>query len=52
MLLDRNAVVYSAIDVDITQVAIQRLNQKMPTIKVNLVPLPPGMRQQQAQQQQ
>jgi Skp family chaperone for outer membrane proteins len=43
MLVDRNAVVLSTVDVDITGTAIQRLNQKMPNIKVNLQPLPPGM---------
>jgi outer membrane protein len=51
MLLDRNAVIFSTVDVDVTQTVIQRLNQKMPTLKVNLVPLPPGVAQQQAQQQ-
>lgn len=51
MLLDRNAVIMSTVDVDITQIVIQRLNQKMPTVKVNLVPLPPGARRQQDQQQ-
>ena len=31
LLLDRNAVVLGTVDVDITGVAVQRLNQKMPT---------------------
>jgi Skp family chaperone for outer membrane proteins len=52
MLLDRNAVIFSTVDVDVTQTVIQRLNQKMPTLKVNLVPLPPGVQQQQQQAQQ
>jgi Skp family chaperone for outer membrane proteins len=50
MLLDRNAVIFSTVDVDVTLTAIQRLNQKMPTVKVNLAPLPPGVRMQQPQQ--
>ena len=49
MLVDRNAVVLSTVDVDITATAIQRLNQKMPNIKVNLQPLPPGVSPQQQQ---
>ena len=49
MLLDRNAVILSTVDVDVTQTAIQRLNQKMPTVKVNLAPLPPGVRMQSQQ---
>lgn len=50
MLIDRNAVVMSTVDIDVTQTAIQRLNQKLPNVKVNLVPLPPGMQAQQPQQ--
>ena len=42
LLLDRNAVVLGTVDVDITGVAIQRLNQKLPTVKVVPTPLPPG----------
>jgi len=42
MLLDRNAVILSTIDVDVTQSVIQRLNQKLTTIKVTPAPLPPG----------
>jgi Skp family chaperone for outer membrane proteins len=52
LLLDRNSVVLGTVDVDITGLAIQRLNQKMPTLKVELVPPPPGMQQQLQQQQQ
>jgi len=51
LMLDRNSVVLGTVDVDVTQLAVQRLNQKMPTIKVELVAPPPGMLQQ-AQQQQ
>jgi outer membrane protein len=52
LLLDRNAVVLGTVDVDITGLAVQRLNQKMPTVKVELVAPPPGALQQQQQQQQ
>jgi outer membrane protein len=43
LLLDRNAVVLGTVDVDITSVAITRLNQKMPAVKVVPTPLPPGV---------
>lgn len=49
LLVDRNAVVMSTVDIDITQTAIQRLNQKLPNVKVNLTPLPPGVAPQQQQ---
>lgn len=42
LLLDRNAVVLGTVDVDVTKVAIARLNQKLPAVKVVLTPLPPG----------
>ncbi|HXC57209.1 MAG TPA: OmpH family outer membrane protein [Rhizomicrobium sp.] len=42
LLLDRNAVVLGTVDVDVTNLAIQRLNQSMPMVKVALTPLPPG----------
>lgn len=47
LLLDRNAIIFGTIDVDVTGVAIDRLNKKMPSVKVNLVPLPPGVQAQQ-----
>jgi len=44
LLLDRSAVVLGTDpSIDITGVAVQRLNQKMPTVKVELVPPPAGM---------
>jgi len=47
LLLDRNAVVMGTDPaVDVTALAVQRLDQKMPSIKVELVPPPPGMQQQ------
>jgi len=53
LLLDRSAVVLGTDStIDITGVAVQRLNQKMPSLKVELVPPPPGMVAQQQQQQQ
>lgn len=52
LLLDRNAVVLGTDrGLDITLLAVQRLDQKMPTLKVELVPPPPGMQQQPQQQQ-
>ena len=51
LMLDRNSVVLGTVDVDITGLAVQRLNQKMPTLKVELAPPPPGMQQQLQQQQ-
>lgn len=53
LLLDRNAVLMGTDNsVDITGVAIQRLNQKLPTVKVELTPLPPEVQQQMLAQQQ
>lgn len=52
LLLDRNAVVLGTVDVDITRTAVQRLDQKMPTVKVGLITPPPGMMQAMQQQQQ
>jgi outer membrane protein len=46
MLLDRGAVVFSTVDVDVTAIAIQRLNQKLATVKVVPTPLPPGVQPQ------
>jgi Skp family chaperone for outer membrane proteins len=42
LLLDRNAVVLGTVDVDVTNLAITRLNQKLPMVKVTLAPLPAG----------
>ena len=47
LLLDRNAVVLGTVDVDVTAVAIARLNQKLPSVKVVPTPLPPGVTPQQ-----
>jgi outer membrane protein len=42
LLLDRAAVVLGTVDVDVTKVAIQRLDQKLPAVKVQLVSMPAG----------
>jgi outer membrane protein len=52
LLLDRSAVVLGMVNVDITAVAVQRLDQRMPSIKVQLVALPAGLQAQMMQQQQ
>ncbi len=51
LLLDRTAVVLGTVNVDITAVAVQRLDQRMPSIKVQLVALPAGLQAQMMQQQ-
>lgn len=42
ILLDRAAIVLGMVDIDVTQLTIQRLNQKLPTVKVQLVSPPLG----------
>jgi Skp family chaperone for outer membrane proteins len=42
ILLDRAAIVLGMVDIDVTQLTIQRLNQKLPTVKVQLVSAPVG----------
>jgi len=37
ILLDRAAIVLGMVDIDVTQLTIQRLNKKLPTVKVQLV---------------
>ncbi|MGA9797307.1 MAG: OmpH family outer membrane protein [Rhizomicrobium sp.] len=51
LLLDRSVVVLGTIDVDITAAAVQRLNQKLPSVKVTLQPLPPQVQAQLAAQE-
>jgi len=46
LLFDRSAVLYSTLNIDITGVAIQRLDQKMPSVKVQLTALPAGLQAQ------
>jgi Skp family chaperone for outer membrane proteins len=53
LLLDRQAIVLGTVNVDITGAAVQRLDQKLPTLKVQLVtPSPQMLQQMRAQQQQ
>jgi hypothetical protein len=40
LMLDRAAVVLGTVDIDVTKVAVQRLDQKLPTVKVQLVSTP------------
>lgn len=51
VLLDRGSVLIAPNNIDVTQVVIQRLDTKLPTVKVELTPLPPGMAQAAARQQ-
>jgi len=53
LMIDRQAVVVGAPGLDVTSAAIQMLNQKLPTVKVQLANPPPELLQRmQAQQQQ
>src|SRR5262245_52595018 len=40
MVLDRSAVIVATTDVDVTPVALQRLDRALPRVKVDLAPLP------------
>jgi hypothetical protein len=40
MVLDRSAVIVATSDVDVTPVALQRLDRALPKVKVDLAPLP------------
>lgn len=42
ILLDRAAIVLGMVDIDVTRLTIDRLNKKLPTVKVQLVNPPPG----------
>jgi len=52
VLLDRSAVLLAPNAIDVTGVVVQRLDLKMPAVKVELAPLPPGMAAAAARQQQ
>jgi Skp family chaperone for outer membrane proteins len=52
VLLDRSAVLLAPNAIDVTGVVVQRLDLKLPSIKVELAPLPPGMAAAAARQQQ
>ena len=47
LLLDRNVVILATVDVDVTPVVIDRLNKKLPAVKVDLVMPPKNMLQPQ-----
>jgi Skp family chaperone for outer membrane proteins len=51
VLLDRASVLLAPNAIDITAVVVQRLDMKMPTVKVDLAPLPPALQQAAARQQ-
>jgi hypothetical protein len=40
MVLDRSAVIVATTDVDVTPLALQRLDRALPRVKVDLAPLP------------
>ncbi|MGD0142044.1 MAG: OmpH family outer membrane protein [Rhizomicrobium sp.] len=52
LLLDRNAVIYGTGSFDISLTVVQRLDQKLPTLKLQLVTPPPQIAAQMQQQQQ
>ena len=52
VLLDRSAVLLAPNAIDVTGIVVQRLDMKMPSVKVELAPLPPGLAQAAARQQQ
>lgn len=52
VLLDRSAVLLAPNAIDVTGVVVQRLDTKMPSVKVEQAPLPPGMAAAAARQQQ
>jgi Skp family chaperone for outer membrane proteins len=49
ILLDRSSILLAPNSIDVTQSVIQRLDTKMPTVKVELTAPPPGVQQQQQQ---
>lgn len=51
VLLDRASVLLAPNAIDVTAVVVQRLDMKMPTVKVDLAPLPPALQQAAARQQ-
>lgn len=42
MVVDRSAIILSTVDVDVTPVAVQRLDKALPHVKVELTAPPPG----------
>jgi outer membrane protein len=52
LLLDRRSVLIAPPGIDVTPIVIQRLDMKLPAIKVEPQPLPPELQQAAARQQQ
>ena len=50
VMLDRTAVLLAPNAIDVTDVVTQRLDMKMPTVKVQLAPPPAGAQPQQTPQ--
>ena len=42
MVVDRSAIILSTVDIDVTPVAVQRLDKALPHVKVDLTPVPAG----------
>lgn len=47
VLLDRSSILLAPNSIDVTSLVVQRLDMRMPTVKVELTAPPPGMQQQQ-----
>jgi Skp family chaperone for outer membrane proteins len=52
VMLDRGAVLIAPPGLDVTPIVVQRLDLKMPSVKVDLTPLPPALQAQAAAAQQ
>ncbi|HEX3653308.1 MAG TPA: OmpH family outer membrane protein [Rhizomicrobium sp.] len=52
LLFDRSSIVLGTVNIDITGAAVQRLDQKLPSVKVQLIALPANVQAQLAQQAQ
>ncbi len=52
VMLDRTSVLIAPPGLDVTAVVIQRLDLKMPSVKVELTPLPPGVAEAAARQRE
>ena len=42
MVLDRTSVIISSVDIDVTPIAVQRLDKALPRVKVEVTPTPPA----------
>jgi Skp family chaperone for outer membrane proteins len=42
MVMDRSSVILSSVDIDVTPIAVQRLDKALPHVKVDLAPVPAG----------